>query len=61
MNISSDQVAGIVRALVSALGGYFVGKGVVDASTVTAVAGASATIVVAVWSVLAKKQTTPAA
>ncbi len=53
--MNSEQIGGIVRALVSAVGGYFVGKGIVDASTVTSVAGAVATIVVAVWSVVAKK------
>jgi hypothetical protein len=53
--MTSDQIAGIVRALVSAVGGYFIGKGVVDANTVATVAGAAATIATAVWSVMAKK------
>ena len=53
--MNSEQVGGIVRALVSAIGGYFVGKGLIDASTLTSVAGAAAALVVAVWSVLAKK------
>lgn len=53
--MTSDQVAGIVRAVVSAIGGYFIGRGVTDASTVTAVAGAAATIATAIWSVMAKK------
>ena len=50
MKMTSDQIAGIIRAIVSALGGYLVGRGVTDAGTVTAVAGAAATIGVAVWS-----------
>ena len=50
MKVTSDQLAGIIRAIVSALGGYLVGRGITDAGTVTAVAGAAATIGVAVWS-----------
>lgn len=53
--MTGEQVGGVVRAIVSALGGYFVGKGLVDASTVTSISGAAATIVVAVWSVWSKK------
>lgn len=54
--MNSEQIGGVVRAVISAIGGYFVGKGITDAATVTAVAGAAATIVAAVWSVMAKKQ-----
>ena len=53
--MTADQVGGIVRAVVAAIGGYFIGKGIVDASTVTAIAGAFATLATAVWSVWAKK------
>lgn len=53
--MNGDQIGGIIRAIISALGGYFVGKGITDAATVTAVAGAGATIAAAVWSILAKK------
>lgn len=54
--MTAEQFAGIVRAIVAAVGGYLVGKGLADAETVAAVSGAVATIAVAVWSVLAKKQ-----
>lgn len=53
--MNAEQVGGVVRAIVSAIGGYFVGKGIIDASTATSVAGAFATIVVAIWSVMVKK------
>lgn len=53
--MNSEQIAGIARALISAVGGYFVGRGFVDADTVAAVGGAVATIVTAVWSVMSKK------
>ena len=53
--MTAEQVGGIVRAVIAAVGGYFVGKGITDAATVTAVAGAAATIVAAIWSVFSKK------
>ena len=54
--MNGEQIAGIVRAVVSAIGGYLIGKGIVDADTVAQVSGATATIVVAVWSVASKKK-----
>lgn len=59
--MNGEQIGGIVRAVVSAIGGFFVGKGVLDAETATALAGAAATIGAAVWSVLAKKKAEPQA
>lgn len=59
--MNGEQIGGIVRAVVSAIGGFFVGKGVLDAETATALAGAAATIAVAVWSVLSKKKAEPQA
>jgi hypothetical protein len=59
--MTAEQFAGIVRAIVAALGGYLVGKGITDAETVAALAGAAATIGAAVWSVLAKKKAEPQA
>lgn len=54
--MTQDQVGGIVRALVSALGGYFVGHGIVDAQTMMTVGGAVTTLVVAGWSIYSKKK-----
>ena len=54
--INGEQIAGIVRAIVAALGGYLVGQGMVDAETMTAVAGAAATIAAAGWSVWSKNR-----
>lgn len=54
--LSAEQVGGIVRAVVAAAGGYFVGQGVVDAETMTVIGGAVTTLVVAVWSVIQKKK-----
>lgn len=54
--MTADQFGGVVRAVIAALGGYLVGKGLTDAATVTAVAGAAATIAAAIWSVVSKKK-----
>lgn len=54
--LSAEQVGGIVRAVVAAAGGYFVGQGLVDAETMTTIGGAVTTLVVAVWSVIQKKK-----
>lgn len=54
--LSAEQVGGVVRAVVAAAGGYFVGIGAVDAETAQVIGGAVTTIVVAVWSVLIKKK-----
>ena len=54
--ITTEQVGGIVRAIVAAAGGYFVGQGLIDAETMLTVGGAITTIVVAVWSIYSKKK-----
>jgi hypothetical protein len=53
--MTHDQVGGIVRALVAAAGGYFVGQGLVDSETMLTLGGAVTTIVVAVWSIYNKR------
>lgn len=54
--MTSPEVGGIARALVSALGGYLVGRGLIDSETATALGGAAATVIVAVWSVISKRK-----
>jgi hypothetical protein len=51
-----EEIAGIVRALVSALGGYLVGQGLVDSETAMTIGGAVTTIVVAFWSIYSKRK-----
>jgi hypothetical protein len=53
--MTGEQISGVVRAIVAALGGYFVGQGLVDAETVTTIGGAVATLATAVWSIYAKR------
>jgi hypothetical protein len=54
--MTASEVGGIARALASALGGYLVGRGYIDGETATALAGAAVPVVVAVWSVWAKRK-----
>lgn len=54
--MTATEIGGIARALASALGGYLVGRGFLDGETASALAGAAATIAVAVWSVWAKRK-----
>ena len=53
--MDKDQVGGVVRALVAAGGGYFVGQGLIDAETAMTIGGAVTTLVVAAWSVWSKR------
>jgi hypothetical protein len=54
--MNKEQIFGIVRTVAAAGFGYLAGKGVIDGATVEALAGAVATIGVAVWSVFSKKK-----
>lgn len=51
------QIFGIVRTLAAAGFGYIAGRGFIDGATAEALAGAVATIGVAIWSVMSKKPT----
>jgi ABC-type proline/glycine betaine transport system permease subunit len=54
--MTSSEIAGIVRTIAAAGFGLLVGKGIIDAETAAALAGAAGTIAVAVWSVWAKRK-----
>ena len=53
--MNKDQIFGVIRTLAAAGFGFLAGKGYLDGATVEALAGAVATIAVAVWSVVSKK------
>jgi len=53
--MTREQIAGIARAIAAAVGGYFVGQGLIDAHAATTIGGAVSTLVVAAWSVYAKR------
>jgi hypothetical protein len=54
--MNKEQIFGIVRTVAAAGFGFLAGKGYLDGASVEALAGAVATIGVAIWSVLSKKQ-----
>lgn len=54
--MSNGEIAGVVRALIAAAGGYLVGQGLIDAETATAITGAVTTLAVALWSVYTKRK-----
>ncbi len=54
-----EMILGVLRALLAAGGGYFVGKGVLDEATSQEIIGAVMTIATAVWSILAKSDKFP--
>jgi hypothetical protein len=53
--MNKEQIFGIVRTVAAAAFGFLAGKGYLDGATVEALAGAVATIGVAIWSILSKK------
>jgi hypothetical protein len=53
--MTHEQVGGIVRAVVAAAGGYFVGQGLIDAQTMMTIGGAVTTLAVAGWSIWSKR------
>ena len=58
MNV--QEVMGVVRAVLSGVGGILVTKGFLGSSEVEIVVGAVVSVATVVWSVLQKRGTTPA-
>lgn len=52
--MNKDQIFGIIRTIAAAGFGFLAGKGYIDGASAEALAGAVATIAVAVWSVTSK-------
>lgn len=55
MKFTREQVLGIVRHILTFAGGLVVAKGMVDAAMVETIVGSVATLIGAVWSIVAKK------
>ena len=54
--MTKEELYGVARAVLAALGGLIVGKGWIDSETMLSLAGAGATVVAAVWSVRSKRK-----
>lgn len=50
-----DQIGGVLRAILGAIGGYFVAKGVVSTDMLNTIVGAVVTLVTAGWSIWTNK------
>jgi hypothetical protein len=56
--MKTDEFGGVVRSLLSAIGGYLVAKGVIDAQTSVMMAGVIVPVAVAIWSIATKRKAT---
>ena len=54
--MTAEQIGGIARTILAALGGVLVSRGYIDNATMMAVVGALVTIGTAGWSVWSKRQ-----
>lgn len=54
--MSKEQLFGIVRAVTAGIGGYLVGRGVIDAGQVELISGAVIALATAAWSFIEKKK-----
>jgi hypothetical protein len=54
-DMNKEELYGVARTVLSALGGFLAGKGYIDSETAIALAGAGATVVAAFWSVKSKR------
>ena len=54
--MNSDQIGGVVRALLTAGAGYLVGSGIIPSETASQLVGAATTLVVIIWSVVSNRK-----
>jgi hypothetical protein len=53
--MSKEQVLGIVRHLLTTVGGILIANGLIDGGSVTEIVGSVITLIGVIWSVAAKK------
>jgi hypothetical protein len=53
--MNKEQILGIVRHVLTFIGGFLITKGLIDETIVTEVIGGVSTLIGAVWSFIAKK------
>lgn len=56
--MNKDQILGLVRHILTFIGGFLITKGVIDESTSIEAIGAITTLIGSAWSVLSKKPVT---
>ena len=60
MFLTQEQIFGIIRHALTAMGGALVAKGVIDEAGLTEAVGALVTLIGVVWSAKSKKEEAPA-
>lgn len=53
--MTGEQVWGVIRTILAAVGGWVVAKGWISSDLLTAILGGGGTIFIAAWSFLSKK------
>ena len=56
--MNKDQILGLIRHLLTFVGGFLITKGVIDQGTSVEAIGAITTLIGTIWSVLSKKPVT---
>ena len=56
MKLTKDQLMGIVRHVITFVGGILVTKGLIDDSILTEIVGATVTLSGAIWSIVSKNK-----
>lgn len=56
--MTAEAVGALARHILTAFGGYAVGKGVIDNETMLAAAGAGSTLIAIAWSLFNKRKLT---
>lgn len=56
MKLSKEQVLGIIRHILTFVGGIAIANGLVDAAIIETVIGSVATLTGAIWSIVAKNK-----
>lgn len=57
--VSMEMIMGVIRALLAALGGWIANKGWASQEEVTTIVGALITLIVGIWSIVAKARSKP--
>jgi hypothetical protein len=55
-NMTQEQIFGVVRHGLSAIGGILIAKGLLDEGSWTELTGAAMTLVGVIWSIVSKKK-----
>lgn len=55
MNMTAEEIWGVIRTILAAIAGWAAGQGYIDQQTAMTVIGALGTIFIALWSIRSKR------